>query len=205
MTTESFSEEQRAEYAKLQASQAEIQSRFETAVAGQDLASIPDIVKEKNTVERKLASFSKLVEEELLTGMSSAIEQIVNKRVKVPTGATVTFTFRTATDASFTTSDPVLSAEVAKAVAAAGMTTPFTFTQSQEGGIDITALRKGGSGGGPGRGWNKDGVTTKMKDAFEAVATDEEKAKLESIDGNSAMDGYKRKVLKRNGFTLVEG
>lgn len=61
-----------------------------------------------------------------------------------------------------------------------------------------------GARGKSGRGWQKDGIVLTMQAAFAGIASAEEQANLDSLGSNSKKDAYKRLILKKSGYSLID-
>ena len=167
-----------------------------------DINSIMELASEIMAIERKLKKFNGYVESKAHAAIVTAVTERVSK-VRIPSG----WALKEATRNPDGTFEAVWINEGLNAAMAEAMTAdtdkPITVNDKYE--VAVKSTKRGGGVGRAGYGYVKDGsdpVTLNV--AFEAVATEEQKAELVNKDGSANKSQYKTKIVKDAGYVRAD-
>ena len=198
--------DQRAEYQELVDQLAEVERKFGEEVdhPSTDRSKAVELALESNRIKVKMKKYRNLVDEEAMDGVAQNLQAAFKKGIKIPTGwsANVKYRGEGNTIISLIPSEAIAEPVIA-AIRESGLSSGFDMTLTSDGAYELNPRRAagGGGGGGGGKGWKSpSGETVKLSNAFDQVATADQKAELEG-KSNSSQWQLKKKAVEKAGYT----
>jgi len=198
----------------------ELWGKHSQAVEKRDLKAVTAVVTEMKRVEKSIEDFQTNAEKASRDALLPRIAEAMS-RFEMPANLQLSGTAKRAEDGKFTDLtilldttdrttlyDAFVKVFPAKDVEDLGSIKGIKFViAGGEAEVEYTGTRAAGtsSGGGGGKGWQKDGTVLKMAEVFEQNASDEEKSDYEALRGEGSKQyQLKVKVAKAAGYTLVD-